>query len=513
MPRRPLPCGRMSEPSSTGLSVHPGRPRVAARALAWVDRPDGRTLRLLAFGVIVAVLGTLELSRVHPAPWVIQSGRQNMLEWTLSVLDRGGPILTMAQPGGSQFSAAGLSDDQGLYLIVPWLTHLLGAHDPLSTLRWMALGAFAIPIALYPWLIRELSGSTLAGLISPFLLLIGLWLLPLADIYWVASWAILALLPVVLLLDRRWPRFGLPLLLGVLVLASVASAIRGQAGLAVFIAAVIVIVRRPWAWRARGAAIVLCALAYVSFSGFGMAAVRAERDHQLHGRPLAGGTSTSHPFWHTAYVGLGYLPNDWDIRYQDPIGYRDALRIDPTVASTGPRYNRILRERYFKLVWSDPWFTFRDYGAKLIVALRPAVPVLIALAFVGPWLLLVDRRRSRWRRDALVIGIAALLGLSSPFLATPLSAYLLGWLAAVLLAGILAFSALVAEWPEFVAYVRSPRAGSMPRRPRRVVGGLVVAALASLLLVAAVAPGIEDEATAWNAKPAPRVVPPPNATP
>jgi hypothetical protein len=298
-----------------------------------------------------------------------------------------------------------------------------------------------------------------------------------------------------------------------LVLASVASAIRGQAGLPVLIAAVIVVVRRPWRWSARGGAVVLCALAYLSFNAFGMAAVRAERDHQLHGRALAGGTSTSHPFWHTAYVGLGYLPNDWDIRYQDPIGYRDALRIDPTVASTGPRYNRILRERYFKLVRSDPWFTFRDYAAKMIVALRPAVPVLIVLAIVGPWLLLVDRRRSRWRRDALIVGIAGLLGLTSPFLATPLSAYLLGWLAVVLLAGILAFSALVAGWPDAAAYARSLRPASLVRGPRRAISRIAVAALVALVVVAAVAPSIEHEAATWNAKPAPRVVPPPNATP
>ena len=57
----PLPSatvrGRMPEPSSTGLSVHPGRPHVAARALARLDRPEGRTLRLLAFGVVVACSG------------------------------------------------------------------------------------------------------------------------------------------------------------------------------------------------------------------------------------------------------------------------------------------------------------------------------------------------------------------------------------------------------------------------------------------------------------------------
>lgn len=483
------------------------------RAHAWVDRPEGRPLRLLLIGVLISALGTFELSRVHPAPWVIQSGRLNVLQWTLDVLDRGGPILTMAVPGGDQLSAAGATDDQGLYLIVPWLAHVLGTGDTLSVLRWLALGSFAITIAIYPWLVRELSGSTLAGLASPFLLLIGLWLLPLADIYWVSTWAILTLLPLVLLIDRRWPRAGLAMLCGLLVFASVASAIRGQAGLPILIAAALVVLRRPWAWWMRTGAVALCVVAYLSFSLFGMAAVRAERSQQLDGRALAGDDGTSHPFWHTAYVGLGYLPNKWDIRYQDPIGYRDALRIDPTVASSGPRYNEILRKRYFKLVKSDPWFTVRDYGAKILVAVRPAVPVLIALAIAGPWLLLVHRRRSRWRRDALVIAIAGLLGLTSPFLATPLSAYLLGWLASVLLAGILAFAAVVAHWHEALAYVRSLRPRDLVSGPRRDVSGLALAALVVLLVVAVTAPGVEDKATAWNAKPAPTVVPPPSATP
>lgn len=503
----------MSDSPSTSLPGRAGLPSLVSRTYDWFDRPRGRSLRLLAFGVVIAALGTFELGRVHPAPWAIQSGRLNVLQWTLDVLDRGGPILTMAVPGSDQLTAAGVTDDQGLYLIVPWLAHVLGSGDPLNVLRWMALGAFAITIAIYPWLVRQLSGSTLAGLASPFLLLIGLWLLPLGDIYWVSAWAILTLVPVVLLLDRRWPRAGLAMLCGLLVLASVTSAIRGQAGLPVLIGAVLVTARRPWRWWMRGGALALCLIAYVSFNLFGMAAVRAERSHQLDGRTLAGETSTSHPFWHTAYVGLGYLPNKWDIRYQDPIGYRDALRINPTVASTGPTYNEILRKRYFELVRSDPWFAFRDYGAKMIVALRPAVPVLLVLAIVGPWLLLVDRRRSRWRRDGLVLGLAGLLGLTSPFLATPLSAYLLGWLAAVLLAGILAFSALVAHWQDALSYARSVRPVDLLRGPRRLASRLALVALLALVVVAAVAPGIEDKATAWNAKPAPIVVPPANPTP
>jgi hypothetical protein len=486
-----------------------GAPVRAVQAVPrWFERPERSTLRLLIFGVVIAALGTLVLSLAHPAPWVIQSGRLNNLQWTLAALDRGDPILTMVAPGSSQLLAAGASDDQGLYLIVPWLTHDLGWQDPLNLLRWVALVAFAVPIAIYPWLIRQLSGSTVAGLGSPFLLLIGLCLLPLADIYWVGAWTILALLPVVLLLDRRWPRHGLLVLLGLLVLASVASSVRGQAGLPVLVGAFLVLVRRPWPAWARVGAVMLCVVAYLSVNSFGMAAVRAERHHQLDGRVLAGENGISHPFWHTAYVGLGYLPNKWDIRYQDPIGWRDALRIDPHVNSTGPTYNRILRDRYFKLIGDDPGFAVRDYAAKVLVALRPAAIALFGLAIVGPWLLLVNARRSRWRRDALFVGIAGVLGLASPFLATPFSAYLLGWLAAVLLAAILAFSAVIADGPAVLAYARSLRGSDLVRGPRRAVGRSVAVALLAVAVVAAVAPGIERKALRWNAKPAPHVVPP-----
>jgi hypothetical protein len=487
--------------------------RIATRVLAWFDRPEGRTLRLLLFGLVLALLGTFELARVHPAPWTLQSGRLNGLQWTLDVLNRGGPILTSQIPGTHALFRAGDGDDQGLYLFVPWVAHALGSGDPLNVLRWMAVGSFALPITLYPWLIRELSGSTLAGLGSPFALLLGLWLIPLADIYWVAAWAVLALLPLVLLLDRRWGRYGLAVLLGVLVLASFASAFRSQAGLPVLVGAVLVLVRRPWSRWLRAGGLVLCLIAYLSVSTFGMAAVRAERDHQLGQRELVGtDMGTRHPFWHTAYVGLGYLPNRWDIRFQDQVGYRDVLRVDPNARFQGPSYVRILRKRYFRIIRDDPGFAVRDYGAKLLVALRPAAPALLAMAILCPWLLLVDARRARWRRDAVFILIAAVVGLASPMLATPFSVYLMGWLAAVLLSAILACAAVVADWPAAVAYARTLRPRGPLPRPRRAVVGAMAVGVTAVVAVLLAAPPVEHKALRWNAQPPPHVVQPRNPT-
>jgi hypothetical protein len=489
-------------------------PLAAADAvLRWFDREDRRTPRLLLFGLVVSVLGTFELSRVHPAPWTLQGGRTDTLKATLESLDQGGPILTAVLPSGG-LSPSGGTDDQGLYLFFPWLAHALGWHDPVNLLRWAALVALAVPIALYPWLVRELTGSTLGGILSPFALLIGLWLMPLGDIYWTATWVILAEVPVLLLLDRRWPGgYALPLLVGLLVLASLASSIRSQAGLPALIGAVLVLVRRPWPWLARGGAVALCLVAYLSVSTFGMAAARAERTNQLDGRALVGESGTGHPFWHTAYIGLGYLPNKWDIHYFDDIAYRDVLRVDPKAKFLGPAYSRILRERYLRIIRDNPGYAAKVHGAKILVALRPALPALLVIAVLGPWLLLFDDRRARWRRDGIFLGLTVLVALASPIVATPYSAYLLGWLGAVLLIAILMVAATLSGWSAFTGDVRLLLAGrTRPGRSRRAILVTVAAGLAVAFAVAVSAPGIEADALHWNAHPPPPVKQPADAT-
>jgi hypothetical protein len=478
------------------------------RILRWFDR----TPRLLLFGVVVSILGTFELSRVHPAPWTLQGTRSDGLNWTLAAIDRGAPILTALPPDSKFLLPSGGGDDQGLYLFVPWLANALGWEDPVNLLRWIALLALAVPIALFPWMVRAITGSTLAALLSPFALLIGLWLMPLGDIYWVATWVVLLLVPLLLVIDRRWPRHGLLLLLGLLVLASVATSVRAQAGLPALIGAVLVLLRRPWPGWARSGAVMLAVVAYLSVGTFGIAAAREVRASQLGGQwTLAGDTGTSHPFWHSAYIGYGYLPNDWDIRYFDNVAYRDVLREDPKAKFLGPSYNRILRERYFRLVGEDPVYAAEVYGSKLLVAMRPAVPALLALVLIWPWLLLVDPRRRRWRRDALFLAVAALVGLAAPMVATPFSAYLLGWLPAVLLAAILAGGAALSAWPAPLAYARSLGRSDGSRGARRAVLGIAAAGIVGLAVVVVAAPGIEREALDWNSTPPPRVTQPPDA--
>jgi hypothetical protein len=253
-------------------------------------------------------------------------------------------------------------------------------------------------------------------------------------------------------------------------------------------------------------AMALCFLAYVSVSTLGMALAREVRAHQLAGRELAGTGGSSHVLWHSVYIGYGYLPNRWDIRYQDLVAYRDVLREDPKALYLGPAYGRILRARYFELVRDDPLYAVRVYAAKALTAIGRAGPGLMVLALLAPWLMAESRRRGRWRRDAGYLVLVGLVAMLPPLVATPDSGYLLGWLGAVVSAVILAGAAFVADW--------SPPSWS----PRGVVSpGVALTSTAAFVIAAGlwlfVAPSVEASAAAWLAKKPPvRVVQPPDAT-
>ena len=256
----------------------------------------------------------------------------------------------------------------------------------------------------------------------------------------------------------------------------------------------------------------LCLVAYLSVSTFGMAAARAERDHQLDGRALAGDTGPAIRSGTPRYIGLGYLPNDWNIRFYDGVGLPRRAARGPKATYLGPAYGRILRDRYFKLVSENPVYAFRNYAEKLTVAMRPAWFALLGLAVAGPWLLLVTARRGRWRRDALFVAIAGLVGLVSPLLATPTRA--ISW-------GGWRRSCWPESWREPPCWRRGVRSRASARsrgraeRPRqhRSVVAISAASIAVILLCVATGPAIHDSALRWlNSAPTPQVVQPPDAT-
>ncbi|HEY5038638.1 MAG TPA: hypothetical protein VIJ93_06150, partial [bacterium] len=50
-----------------------------------------------------------------------------------------------------------------------------------------------------------------------------------------------------------------------------------------------------------------------------------------------------HPFWHSAYIGLGYLPNSYGIEYIDSVAAQKVASVDPKIGYCTVEYDQVLR--------------------------------------------------------------------------------------------------------------------------------------------------------------------------
>lgn len=414
-----------------------------------------RIALLLCCGFVAAIVGGWYIDAGAPKTWEIQSGRASDLNRSLDVVNRGGPPL-VAQIGDARplpktkagrrhrFEAVGIADDQGIYVYVPVLAHVLGVHDPLAVLKGMYVGLFAISLLLYPLLFYGLFGSWAAALVAPLGLLVSIRLLGYHDIYWVPAWTVLTLIPVVLLLATRWPRYGMVLLVAVMVTASFASSIRSASGLPILIAAAMVLLLRPWRWWWKGVAVAGLVLASLTISNFALTAVRHERDAWA-GAELGANRVTSHVFWHSAYIGLGFGPNKYGIKYNDSIADAAAKKESPGVAYVSPKYEATLRKLYFRILREDPWFVIRTTLKKGAVILDRAAFVLPVLLIGAAIALLLAPDRRRLSLYLILLAPALTILFLPPLIVQPIITYELGWLGALALMGVLMLSRVAAS--------------------------------------------------------------------
>lgn len=133
-----------------------------------------------------------------------------------------------------------------------------------------------------------------------------------------------------------------------------------------------------------------------------------------------------HVLWHTAYIGLGWYPNPYGIRYLDASGVDGAERIDPAALYASPEYEAALRREVFRIAGADPGFVVTQALVKVAEAIRHA----------APWVLLLPL--ALYRRPALFV--PGLLTLGPIILAGPFRDFEGGWMAFVLAAPVLALS-------------------------------------------------------------------------
>lgn len=78
-----------------------------------------------------------------------------------------------------------------------------------------------------------------------------------------------------------------------------------------------------------------------------------------------------HPFWHTVYLGFGFLKQDnpHNIRYDDNWGFNHVQETRPNIKPYTPEYEAVLKQHTFDLIKQYPHFVIYTLAAKLGILL------------------------------------------------------------------------------------------------------------------------------------------------
>lgn len=386
-----------------------------------------RTL-LVAYGILIAAIGALVLAHTAQHSTQLLGARRDAIRDSISVLNRGGPPLLRSVGGRPIPAEAG--DDPGIILYLSLLGHTIGTTDPIELLKWFYIGAFAVLLAVYPLLWFEVLSSVSAAVLSPIILLTQFRFLAIHDVYWISAWCLLLCLPALMLVYQHWGRVSLTLLVGIMLVASFASSIRAQAGLPIFFAAAIVVFLRERRWLPRIAFAAVLAVAYTAINGSAIQQIRHYRDASV-GINFSEQYPSNHLLWHPAFLGLGFLPNNYGISWRDKVAIDAAQRVDPAVVYPSRDYDHTLRKLYFRFVRQHPGFALRVYLAKTTVVISDAFRKFpLAFLLLPAVLLFRTRMKDEMRLFSLLVVPAVVLGAVPPILAVPAPQYEFAWLGA-----------------------------------------------------------------------------------
>lgn len=315
-------------------------------------------------------------------------------------------------------SPAECGDDPGLYRAVPALVRASGMTVASASDIVLAV-CLLLPLVYAGFLFRSdqqwqrKRRPLYAGLILVFVLgfLIG-------DLYLVsASVAVLGVAVGTRMTDvRSWWTFVHLLVFGAL--AAIANSFRAHSGTAglLFVAASIFLASATTRRKAVMLAVMLTGLLAVMTS---LHVSLHQRDRFLEESRGGAVVVNGHPFWHTIYVGLGYVNNPQVPALRDSVAVEQVRQVDPSVPYYSGQYERILRSAVFDIALQHPMVILANVIAKSGTIIMIAAVILLL------------RRRSisaLWTKASFPWLIAAGFSALAGVLAYPAPRYLAGML-------------------------------------------------------------------------------------
>ena len=134
-------------------------------------------------------------------------------------------------------------------------------------------------------------------------------------------------------------------------------------------------------------------------------------------------TDIGHSFSHALYVGLGYVTNREDIRWEDLNGLIHARKeCSDSIAFLSTNYYRCIGDLYIKTVLSDPDLLIRNLLAKSESILQTSITHLVVFGFL-PLLVILIRARFIY----LILGVTFIMFLLPGLLVFPYFSYMIGY--------------------------------------------------------------------------------------
>lgn len=292
------------------------------------------------------------------------------------------PLLGINSSG--QLYAVGFTDDLGSYMVIPALSHVIGIDVPTTAYLFYTTVVIACGLIYYGgWKKLSTLYPPTKNLVSHLLSLILLLLIGLRSDTYVFNALTAAVLPWVIwwiISEKK----TIPILSGVFILIfgfiiGWAQYFRSNSGSGIIFFISIYMFILFWK-RLVNKTIIFVFIVGVSgyiLSNYLARQIIHNRNEYLLAHNLVSPNDllTGHPFWHTTYIGLGYLKNSFGLRYDDQIAIDKVKSISPTAKFCSPEYERILRDSYFDFIKEHPIYFIKTYAIKFMVL------ILICLMF------------------------------------------------------------------------------------------------------------------------------------
>lgn len=371
------------------------------------------------------------MSRIPLMPWRLDEVRA-----TMEGYERSGIPLVALRDG--RLGPAGFPDDPGLFYVVPAVARTFGlsADGAFDALVFGLLSAAALLGAAGAWaLFRTARARAVA--IAVVLAVVAV-VSRVGDVYVVAPALAVAFVPLLLHLTRRGALGRLAVaLFGLGLAAGVAHAIRSHSATATILFALVLVGGAAALVPRRRLAAVAALAAGLLLSSIGMRTAIAQRDAYLSSVDASYDAAVArHAFWHSVYIGMGFVDNPHVAEYRDEIAFARAAQLAPDAPLYSPAYESALRGDVLRIVAAAPFFVMRLVAAKVGVI---AMYLLLA-ANVG---LVVAVRRPPSRIVLLAFGVALSFSALFGILAVPTSTYLSGFVAFAALFGAVSMSRLL----------------------------------------------------------------------